>query len=282
MSLVDITNTGKFNYHLKVLGDLIFKNDNGNYSLSEKGQLAINFLQKYDGIPRNKIIIPNGMTNFKSRVLSLFPGFIWFILVYPLTGIMFAWVLFFSESTLTFGNNLIIPFTLLSVIVISGFLLFTSAAFPIMEIEPDGISLKWGFNQRYFDLDEVSLDSEGHIIKLGNGWNTFGWYIPFKGKQLMNLLDREVKDFCSKPLFLLFLIPQIITFIVFMGTKTLNGLLPHELLALFLGITTGISITLFTYSSKNQLQIAKMRRGTSSKLLGFVTGVTITSIILLM
>jgi hypothetical protein len=161
----------------------------------------------------------------------------------------------------------------------SGFLLFTFAAFPIMEIETNGVSLKWGFNQRYFDLDEVSLDSEGHFIKLGNGWNTFGWYIPFKGKELMNLLDREVKEFCSKPLFLLFLIPQIVTFVL-IGTGAVYGLLIPELLALFFGITTGISISLFTYTSGRLLQIGKMQRGNSSIFLGVITGVSLINLLL--
>ena len=282
MNRVDITNTGKFNYHLKVLGDLISKNQNGSYFLSEKGQLAIKLLQKYDGMPSKKVSIPDGITNFNTRALSLFPGFIWFLLVYPLTGITLAWVLVFSESTFAFENHLVLPFLLLSVIVISGFLLFTFATFPIIEIESDGVSLKWGFNQRYFDLDEVSLDSEGHVIRLGNGWNTFGWYIPFKGEELLNLLGREVKEFCSKPFFLLFLIPQIVTFFVLIGTRAVYGLLTPELLALFFGITTGISITLFTFTSGGLFQIGKMQRGNSSIFLGFITGVIISLINLLL
>lgn len=47
MNLVEATNTGKFNYHLKILGDLIAKNQNGKYVLTEKGQLTVQFLQKF-------------------------------------------------------------------------------------------------------------------------------------------------------------------------------------------------------------------------------------------
>jgi hypothetical protein len=47
MNLVEAANTGKFNYHLKILGDLIEKNRDGKYVLTEKGQLTVQFLQKF-------------------------------------------------------------------------------------------------------------------------------------------------------------------------------------------------------------------------------------------
>jgi len=40
MAAVEAANTGKFNYHLKVLADLINKDENGQYGLTEKGHLA--------------------------------------------------------------------------------------------------------------------------------------------------------------------------------------------------------------------------------------------------
>jgi Protein of unknown function (DUF1648) len=47
LSQSGITNTGRLNYHLKILGDLIFKDTGtGEYSLSERGRLAVEFLQK--------------------------------------------------------------------------------------------------------------------------------------------------------------------------------------------------------------------------------------------
>jgi hypothetical protein len=54
MNAVEIKNTGKFNYHLKILGDLIEKDENGKYGLSEKGQLAVQFLQKFDSAKGGK------------------------------------------------------------------------------------------------------------------------------------------------------------------------------------------------------------------------------------
>jgi len=51
MNLLEITNTGKFNYHLKVLGNLIEKGEDGKYSLTERGQLAFQLLQKFPEKP---------------------------------------------------------------------------------------------------------------------------------------------------------------------------------------------------------------------------------------
>ena len=47
MNLLEITNTGKFNYHLKILGNLIEKDETGKYRLTERGQLASQLLQKF-------------------------------------------------------------------------------------------------------------------------------------------------------------------------------------------------------------------------------------------
>ncbi|MCW4011223.1 MAG: helix-turn-helix domain-containing protein [Candidatus Bathyarchaeota archaeon] len=47
MNTAEVSNTEKFNYHLKILGDLIKKDKNGKYNLTEKGQLAADFLQKF-------------------------------------------------------------------------------------------------------------------------------------------------------------------------------------------------------------------------------------------
>lgn len=47
MNFVGVSNTGKFNYHLKILGDLIEKNQNGRYVLTEKGRMTVQLLQKF-------------------------------------------------------------------------------------------------------------------------------------------------------------------------------------------------------------------------------------------
>ncbi len=47
MGVVGATGTGKFNYHLKILGDLIEKDQNGKYVLTEKGHMAAQLFQKF-------------------------------------------------------------------------------------------------------------------------------------------------------------------------------------------------------------------------------------------
>lgn len=47
MTILNITNTGRLNYHLKVLGDLIMKDVQGRYRLSEKGSLAANMMRTF-------------------------------------------------------------------------------------------------------------------------------------------------------------------------------------------------------------------------------------------
>jgi len=55
LSQSGITNTGRLNYHLKILGDLITKDaETGQYSLNERGKLALEFLQKLYGTSLGK------------------------------------------------------------------------------------------------------------------------------------------------------------------------------------------------------------------------------------
>jgi predicted transcriptional regulator len=44
MNTLEIDNTGRMNYHLKVLDDLIAKRENGKYALTEKGKLSSQLL----------------------------------------------------------------------------------------------------------------------------------------------------------------------------------------------------------------------------------------------
>ncbi len=62
--LLQIGHTGKLNYHLKVLGDLLVKDEHtGRYSLGEKGTLAVALLSKFQTVTSVK--------NGKSRVARL-------------------------------------------------------------------------------------------------------------------------------------------------------------------------------------------------------------------
>jgi hypothetical protein len=47
MDNLEVVSTGLLNYHLKVLADLIAKNDSGQYTLTEKGQLAYKVLTEF-------------------------------------------------------------------------------------------------------------------------------------------------------------------------------------------------------------------------------------------
>jgi len=47
MNTAGVTSTGTMNYHLKVLGDLIAKNEVGQYFLTEKGRTAVQLLRQF-------------------------------------------------------------------------------------------------------------------------------------------------------------------------------------------------------------------------------------------
>lgn len=47
MTLLQITNTGRLNYHLKSLGNLISKDDAGKYHLTEQGRLAASLVKTF-------------------------------------------------------------------------------------------------------------------------------------------------------------------------------------------------------------------------------------------
>src|SRR5207302_3784614 len=50
LGLLEIEHTGKLNYHLKLLGDLISKDDSGRYTLTEKGKLAVQVTSKFQRV----------------------------------------------------------------------------------------------------------------------------------------------------------------------------------------------------------------------------------------
>ena len=64
-SLLQITHTGKLNYHLKVLGDLVVKNSqSGRYSLGEKGKIAVQLLAKFQVVSDESVARKNLVTGF--------------------------------------------------------------------------------------------------------------------------------------------------------------------------------------------------------------------------
>jgi hypothetical protein len=53
METLGFVTTGLFNYHLKVLDDLLVKNDAGQYPLSEKGKLAARMLAEFPNVQQS-------------------------------------------------------------------------------------------------------------------------------------------------------------------------------------------------------------------------------------
>ncbi|MEM3666846.1 MAG: helix-turn-helix domain-containing protein [Candidatus Bathyarchaeia archaeon] len=74
MNLVEVANTGRFNYHLKILGDLIAKDQDGKYCLTEKGNMAALLLQKF---PEKKAE-PKPLNMADAIII----GFIGFVLIF--------------------------------------------------------------------------------------------------------------------------------------------------------------------------------------------------------
>jgi hypothetical protein len=65
MTQTEVSNTGRFNYHLKILADFLEKSDDGKYRLTEKGFHAAQLLT--NGSTWN--LNGNGKTDLKSTVL---------------------------------------------------------------------------------------------------------------------------------------------------------------------------------------------------------------------
>ncbi len=67
MGLAEVTNTGRFNYHLKVLGDLIEKLGDGRYSLTERGRLAVQMLDEF---PERTVKISDPKGNSRELLMT--------------------------------------------------------------------------------------------------------------------------------------------------------------------------------------------------------------------
>ena len=64
-NLLQIAHTGKLNYHLRILGDLLVKDSqSGRYSLGEKGRIAVQLLSKFQTVTDESAARKNLMTGF--------------------------------------------------------------------------------------------------------------------------------------------------------------------------------------------------------------------------
>jgi hypothetical protein len=268
MNAVEITNTGKFNYHLKILGDLIEKDENGKYSLSEKGQLAVRFLQKCDNAKNEEPV-------FETRAFNLFAGFMWLVLVYPFMGLLFGWYLYFTDSATAFNSDLALQLTTLSLIGIPAFVLFSINQFPKIKIDHDSVVVEWATGRKLFVMEEAKIDARGHILRLGGDLMAFGHFIPFKEKECMNLLSKQAEAYRSKPLYLAYIVPPSFLTVLFALARQLEGLFPPELWAILWGVTIASSIAMIVYSFPVEIRLGNMRRGVSAMVYGVFAGATI-------
>jgi len=101
MNQLEITNTGRFNYHLKILADLIEKGEDGKYRLSERGQLASQLLQKF----------PEKTTKAKPLRMgdALLIGIVGFVLLYAFPVIYWSTGLFLLLGFLIQIYELLVP-----------------------------------------------------------------------------------------------------------------------------------------------------------------------------
>ena len=268
INAVEIKNTGKFNYHLKILGDLIERDENGKHGLSEKGQLAVQFLQKFDSAK-------GGETVFETRAFNLFAGFMWLVLVYPFMGLLFGWYLYFTDTATPFNSNVALQLATLSLIGIPAFVLFSINQFPKIKIDRDSIVVEWATGHRFFIFEEAKIDVRGHILRLGGNLMAFGHFIPFKEKECINLLSKQVKAYRSKPLYIAYAFPPFLLTVLFAYARRLEGLFPPELWAILWGVTTALSMAMIVYSFPVEIRLGNMRRGVSAMVCGVFVGITI-------
>ncbi len=107
MNLTEVENTGKLNYHLKILGDLICKNDSGKYLLTEKGQLASQMLLKFPEKKPEHSPLRGGD--------AILIGFVGFLLALVNPGILSIFLVpSFGIGALYVGTVIILVYSLLA------------------------------------------------------------------------------------------------------------------------------------------------------------------------
>ena len=80
MKALGITNTGKMNYHLKILGDLLSKIEDGKYILTEKGKLASRLLLEFPEEHKQPVAIKVRWSDIAWVILS--KASYWSIFIY--------------------------------------------------------------------------------------------------------------------------------------------------------------------------------------------------------
>ena len=126
MKALGITNTGKMNYHLKVLGDLLAKKENGQYALTEKGTLASRLLLKFPEVTTRQ------MGLYPERPQVFWGGIIicGFAIIGLLTLLRYLFAAFTSGYTSGLGYT--VPFIFLCAV-----LLFIGSYMIISDVKKD-------------------------------------------------------------------------------------------------------------------------------------------------
>jgi hypothetical protein len=119
------------------------------------------------------------------------------------------------------------------------------------------------------------MDVRGHILRLGGDLMAFGHFIPFKEKECMSLLSKQVQAYRSKPLYIAYMIPPLFLIVLFALAPRLAGLFPPELWAILWGVTTALSMAMFAYSFPVEMRLGNLRRGVSVVIYSVFFGVII-------
>lgn len=126
MKALVITNTGKMNYHLKVLGDLLSKKEDGQYALTEKGTLASRLLLEFpEATPRQMGLNPERPQVFWGGIIIC-----GFAIIGLFILLRYLLVAFTSGYTSQLGDA--VPF-----IFLCGVLLFIGSYMIISDVKKD-------------------------------------------------------------------------------------------------------------------------------------------------
>jgi len=112
MNIVKVVSTGKFNYHLKILGDLIEKDQDGKCGLTEKGKMAAQLLEKFPEKrlqPKPLQMADAAIIGFVGLVLTVVnPGF-WAYWLIALQKLELAVPYLVVVGLLNFAYALVVP-----------------------------------------------------------------------------------------------------------------------------------------------------------------------------
>jgi len=224
----------------------------------------------------------NVLETFETRAFSLMHGLVWIVM---LSAFCLLGSLYLPSALGSVGE---FPWQLLvlAAIGISFIILFTMAAFPKVVIDKDGVLLKMGFMSLFFTFDEVRVQAEGSVLRLGN-WMVGGWYIPFRQKECMKAVEHLMGVYPVKvpkrvsPTFLLYLLPIPILSLIELFLRHLDIMLNPMVQALLWGFTVAFSMTMFAYKSPAKMKMGKLNKVNSSILFGLAIGITVFIIFVL-